>query len=245
MHYRMRRLRRPERRRPLTLIFLMVIVSGLILFYISYRIVEKNFILKEVVVYGNHYLSEDDIMKIAGLKKGINIFRRSLSFIHSRLMASPWIKDATVRIEPPDRITIWIQESRPVAVVEYGGRYLMVDNEGRLLDEINSGSDVLLPVVLIDPSKKDLYLEALNLAMVLGERGITSERGVMFINGTRKEDLSLSIGGITIRFGYGRYNEKISRLLELAPSIKEKGERPVLVDLRFENRVIVKYDEMS
>ncbi len=209
MHYRMRRLKKPERRRPLTLILLLVIVSGLILFYISYRIVERNFILKEVVVYGNQYLSKDEIIESAGLKKGNNIFSISLSFIYSRLMASPWIKDATVRIEPPDRITIWIKESRPVAVVEYGGRYLMVDNEGKLLDEINNESDVLLPVILIEPSRKDLYMEALNLAMALEERGITSERGVMFINGTRREDLYLSIGGITIRFGYGRYDEKV------------------------------------
>jgi hypothetical protein len=72
---------------------------------------------------------------------------------------------------------------------------------------------------------------------------ITVEEGDIFIKGSRKEDLAIvlkkSQNELTIRVGAGDYHEKFSRLLEFTPSIREKGLRPSIIDLRFRDRVIV------
>lgn len=71
-----------------------------------------------------------------------------LAGIRRRLVALPWVLDASVARRWPDRLEVRIVERRPAAIWQHRGRMLLVDREGRALpsDHLERFAD--LPLVV-------------------------------------------------------------------------------------------------
>lgn len=262
---RHRNLRDIERKtRPVGLFILIgFIILGLIVFF-SYRAIKALFVLERVIIKGNEILSDDDVKRIGGLRNSgkRSIIDISSSEVYYRLIGSPWIKEAVVRKGIPDRLIIWIEEARPEAVIKREGRLYLIDDAGVILEELKEDSPVMLPILEIDYENRELLLEALLLLKEMRTLNITPGEGNIILTGSKKEDLTILVrsrssgnheisGGagkeaqnginqVSIRVGYGRYNEKLKRLIDFAPSIRQRAIRPSIIDLRFNDRVIVK-----
>jgi len=232
-----------KKKRPWVLFTISGILIILFVLYGGYRALRSLFVVEKIIIIGNKVLSDEELKTLIGVKEGRSLLEVSSSQIYHRLIASPWIKDAVIRKGLPDRLIIWIEESSPQALIKKNGRLYLIDETGSLLEEVKEGSGVVLPVLEIDYENKDLLIESLSLLKALKEMNITVEEGDIFIRGSRKEDLAIVLkkgqNELTIRVGAGDYHEKFSRLLEFTPSIREKGLRPSIIDLRFRNRVIV------
>jgi cell division protein FtsQ len=85
------------------------------------------FSAKNLFVTGNQRLSPAQILEHAQIEMGTNILAVNLSSVRKKLLAHPWIAEAAIRREIPDKIRISIQEHIPVAVVDLGPKYLMSD----------------------------------------------------------------------------------------------------------------------
>ncbi len=270
MKRRVRSLREIEhKRRGRSKSWIPYILVGLILLMIltllSYRAMRGLFILEDVVVKGNHIIEAEEVKRLAGLRERTSLLDISTKGIYHRLLTSPWIKEAVVRKELPDRIIIWIEEAAPQALIKRDGRLFLVDETGTILEELSKKVPVILPVLDIDYRDKELIREALLLLKTMKEMNITPGDSTLYLTGSRKEDLTVIlardrvIGGseggevpevkkespegserIYIKVGYGQYAEKLQRLIEFAPHIREKGVRPAVIDLRFGDRVIVR-----
>ncbi|MFN3739127.1 MAG: cell division protein FtsQ/DivIB [Thermodesulfovibrionales bacterium] len=244
------------KKRPIGLFILIgFVILGLGLFF-SYRAIKSLLVLERVIIKGNKVISEEELKRIAGLR---NSGKRSLidissSEVYHRLIGSPWIKEAVVKKGIPDRLIIWVEEARPEAVIKREGRLYLIDDTGVILEELRQDSPVMLPVLEIDYENRELLLEALLLLKEMRTLNITPGEGNITLTGSKKEDLTILLrsGGsgadnrinqVSIRVGYGRYNEKLKRLIDFAPSIRQRAISPSIIDLRFNDRVIVKGNE--
>ena len=82
---------------------------------------------KNLIVTGTRRLSADQILEQADIRFGSNILAVNLSISRKRLLAHPWIAEAAVMREIPDKIRISIKEHTPLAVVDLGRKFLISD----------------------------------------------------------------------------------------------------------------------
>ena len=101
---------------------------------------------KNLIVTGTWRLSTDQILEQADIRFGSNILAVNLSVSRKRLLAHPWIAEAAVMREIPDKIRISIKEHKPLAVVDLGRKYLISD-KSILFKEKETSDPQNLPLI--------------------------------------------------------------------------------------------------
>lgn len=221
--------------------FLLFIAAGVIFSVWLHRTSNEIFPVREVVFYGNTHLSDGELRTMTGIGKDSGILRLSARGISEKLLKSQWIKDISIRKDPPHRISIKIREASPFAILEMKGHSFLVDEKGGMLEETN-GAVPFLPIITADPLKnRDIFIEALHLARVLRDRKIATERSrVEIIADKGPEGISIVMDNVLIKVGCGDYEQKLQRLFQLEDEIRKRAIAVDYVDLRFANRVVVK-----
>lgn len=105
------------------------------------------FSIKEVTVDGCMAVSRDEVLELAGIREGMNIFAVNLDKTRKLLECSPMIRAADLKRELPSTIYIRIEERKPVALVVSGGKLWLVDAEGKILGEDNGKIPGLVAIV--------------------------------------------------------------------------------------------------
>lgn len=199
------------------------------------------FVLKQVVFIGNKHLTDQELIEMANIKKGVNLMPISIKEICKNLMKSPWVKKVSVRKELPDRLTIVIKEAEPFALLDMKGRFFIIDEQGKLLEEIQGNSVPFLPVISSDPFKnREVFLESLELVKALQKEGLMNSRESMVVLADKLSELSVVIDGIYVKIGPYDYQEKLQKFAKLEDFIKSEGMNVEYIDLRFKKRAYVK-----
>lgn len=231
------------RKRYLIFVFvLFVLGAGLISTLWLYRLSSRLFPVKEIVFYGNKHLSETELRSLTGIDEKEGLIKLSAAGISKDLSKSPWIRGVSIRKDFPDRVLIKIHEASPFALLELKGRTFFIDDAGRMLEEIKGSTVPFLPIISADPfNRHDDFSEALNLARVVKDKKIATERNrVEILADKGPENLSMVIDNVVIKVGQGDYEQKIRRLFDLEDEIRRRAVTVDYVDLRFANRIVVK-----
>ena len=124
----------PARRRalmPWALVTGTLVILGAVGVGLTYTPV---FHAKTITVTGERQLSEQRILKIAGIGPGTNVFHANLGAVERRLERNPWIADAVVTRHLPSTLTVRVSERRPVALTRAAdGRLVYVAVDGTVL----------------------------------------------------------------------------------------------------------------
>ncbi len=99
------------------------------------------FNVKTIVCVGQTALSEDEVIKIAGAKTDVNIFSTGVGTMKRRLAAHPSIAECNVRRLFPNKIKIWVRESRAIACVEQNGLFLLMEKNGQIIKSIDAKAE--------------------------------------------------------------------------------------------------------
>lgn len=201
------------------------------------------FPLKEVVFSGNKHLTDGELKAMIGLKGDESLLWLSGRELASKLSKSPWVRAVSLRKDFPWRLSVKVEEASPFALLEMRGHMFLVDYMGNLLEELKGDSIPFLPIISGDPFKdQSNFLEALNLVRVTKGKGFAAEKDHIEIiaAGTGSEGLTIRVDDIVVKIGYGEYEEKLGRLLELEDEIRKRGIPVDYIDLRFANKVVVK-----
>ncbi|MCL5023003.1 MAG: FtsQ-type POTRA domain-containing protein [Nitrospirae bacterium] len=228
--------------RPFSLVLFLLFTGTLVFLGVrAYKASAKLFPLKEVVFYGNRHLGDGELRAIAGLDKGESLLTVSAKGVSARLLQSPWIREVSVRKDFPGRMIVRISETSPFAILETKGRAFLIDDRGKMLEEMK-GSVPFLPVITADPLRnRESFSEALQLAKVVSERKIATERNrVEIVADKGPESLSMVLDDVLVKIGQGDYEQKLGRLFSLEDEIKKRAIAVDYVDLRFANKVVVK-----
>ncbi|MCR5758407.1 MAG: FtsQ-type POTRA domain-containing protein [Selenomonas sp.] len=105
------------------------------------------FTLQRVVIHGNTYLDEDDILTSGRLHKGEPLFQLETDEVTQNLMKDLRIESAVVRRRIPDTLDIELTERLPVATVacEYG--YLDLDRQGKVIGSYKTLRKMPIPLI--------------------------------------------------------------------------------------------------
>ncbi|MBI5188035.1 MAG: FtsQ-type POTRA domain-containing protein [Nitrospirae bacterium] len=224
-------------------VVIFLLVSALIItvsVYISGTI-RSVFPIKHFVFSGNKHLTDDELKILAGLYGGEGLITISSKEVSQRLLKSPWIRSVSLRKEFPETLSVVIEEAVPLALLDMNGHLFLIDDNGKLLEELKDEAVPFLPIITGDPFKeRGGFSEALNLINVMKGKGLLLGKDHIEINAQRPQELAISIDGIIVKVGAGGYQEKLERLIELEDEIKRRNTAVDYIDLRFANRVILK-----
>jgi cell division protein FtsQ len=201
----------------------------------------SSFIVNRVVFTGNVHLPDEELKNLAGLKGGENLLTLSGGTVFRKISASPWIRYVAVRKEFPDRLHILVRETEPLALLDMKGHLFIVDEKGKMLEELKESSMPFLPIISGDPyGEKEVFSEAIHLVRTIKETGLLSRKNHIEVIAHKLQEISLNLDGVVVKIGAGEYGDKLSRLTELEEEIKGRHIPVDYIDLRFANRVVVK-----
>ncbi len=121
------------KRRFIVLLFLLVCIGTI------FVVLKAPFFnVKTIVCVGQTSLTETEIIKIAGAKTDVNIFSTGVGTMKRRLAAHPGIAECNVRRLFPNRIKIWVRESKAVVCIEQNGVFLLADKNGQIIKSIDA-----------------------------------------------------------------------------------------------------------
>ena len=105
------------------------------------------FFVSSIEVIGEERLTEQDIIKMSGVKEGDNIFAIDLAKVAERLYGEPWIRSVDIERRLPDALVIHLQERVPVALARVGSKIYMVDRDGTPFKPLDPGEEFSAPVI--------------------------------------------------------------------------------------------------
>jgi cell division protein FtsQ len=222
---------------------LMFIFSTAVMIYIFFcsHPVSTVFPVRHIAFAGNKHLTDNELKALSGIRLNECLITISNTKISLKMLKSPWIRSVNVRKEFPDNLAITIKEAEPFALLNMNEHLFLVDENGKLLEELKDDAIPFLPVITGDPYKeKKGFTEALNLIKLLNAKGFSSEKDHIEIIAHKPHELSLDMDGTIVKIGNGGYEEKIERLVRLEEDIKHMNIPIDSIDLRFENKAIVK-----
>lgn len=224
-----------------------------LLFVLGHDVITQvhMFAAKEIVVLGNHRLTEAEVLKLAGVEHNANIFDVNLGVTRKRLINDGWIAEARIGREIPDRLVIRIREHEPVALVDLDDKYI-ISREGTIIKRWEPVDGDAFPLVT-GLSYSDLPLagedstEAFDALMALFH--VTeADNGALSLARLERIDVDSELG-ITVhatgpvksaRIGFSLYGEKFKRVERLIASLDHSSGNQALkiMSLESDDRIV-------
>lgn len=207
--------------------------------------------IDRVIVRGNVHLSADEALTLVEGLHGENIFIADLEQWRNVLLASPWVKDVTLRTVIPSTIEITISERVPMALGRLDGHLYLIDDEARLIAEYGAEHTHFdLPVidgllhqtssgpVVIDEQRSDLTRRVMNDLET--QPRIVGRVSQIDVSNSSNVVVILDDDEALIHLGVNQFAERLRSYLEMVTALREKVPHIDYIDLRFGNRVYVR-----
>ena len=203
----------------------------------------------DIVVRGHDLLSEGEVLALVADLRGENILTVDLDLHRQRLLASPWLRDGTLRRVLPSRIEVHVRERAPVALARFGERLYLVDDNGTVIAEHGPRfARFNLPIVdglavsgvgrpTVDSARMAL---ASRLLLQLSTKPDVLD-SISEINVTDPYDavVLLNEDPALLHLGGDHFLTRLQSYAELGPTLRERVPNIDYVDLRFDQRVYV------
>ncbi len=106
--------------------------------------------VNEVYVEGRKHTPVVALRKALAVERGAPILFVDLAAARERLLALPWVSDASVERVLPDTVVIHLTERRPVALWQQDGRFALIDGSGHVIQREGLGAFSGLPIIVGD-----------------------------------------------------------------------------------------------
>ncbi len=105
-----------------------------------------RFAITEIVVVGNDRRPVDAVVAESGLAIGSNVFAADLDAARAKVLADPWIADATLARRLPGTLLVRITERKAAALVAMGDTFL-ASLDGEPFKKLEPGDPIDLPLI--------------------------------------------------------------------------------------------------
>jgi cell division protein FtsQ len=200
---------------------------------------------ESLTVTGLRYASKAKVQRVFAGDFGHSIFSAPLEERRRRLLAIDWVEDATVLRIWPDRLSVQIQERRPVAFVFLRSGVLLIDSQGVLLDP-PSHAQFTFPVLNgvreeeTDEQRKERVRVMLRVQEELGylakdvsEVNVADTENIRIVAQVEQRALELILGD-------ANFARRYQSFLNHYPEIRKRSPEVKTFDLRLDDRITAK-----
>ncbi|OCG23936.1 hypothetical protein A9G11_04725 [Gilliamella sp. wkB108] len=220
----------------------------------------EQMVLSQLVLSGDHtYTTEDDIRKaILGLGLPNTYIGQDVDDIQQEVMRFPWVKQASVRKQWPDRLIIYVQEYKPAF---YWNDLFLLDKKGNVfsvpLDRI---AELQLPRLYGPEGKAKAVLETYYKLDNISKK-LANSQLVLHIKAALADErnawqlmVKQCIGNFCLEnqemrliLGSENIEQRFHQFIKLFPEIQSRipvDERITVADLRYENGISVQREKI-
>ncbi len=236
----------------LKIIAILALLGGLVVSF-NYLYNSRYFRIKTINVTGNSHYSSEQIIKVAKVAIGANIFEINKKNIEDKLASELiWVKSISLKKIFPDKIEISITERKPFIRLVYGGKYFLLDEEAVVLSEITADEMSLYSGYLLVKNGIKFYPETgekiakksiLSTADIYKALDVEIKKIIKeayISNGASSDIILMTVDGKQIIFGTSdKIVDKNAILRQILIKIYENKVFYTVIDLRnIENPVI-------
>ncbi len=226
-------------------------VAGLLAIFMVYAynfaMCADYFRLKNTVVRGCDRVSKEKVVERAEISSVMNILTANLEKMARGIEEDPWIKEASVGREFPDRLVIKVVERDAAALLKKGKDLYIVDRDGDVFKKYEVRDTVDIPVLsgfYKDESLNENLLEnAFEFLDCLSKRDNFPRRwNVSEIYVDDVYDFSVFTDNhLFLNLGFGEYEKKSKRLKRVIADLAQRGLNKTFlsIDLVDCSRIIV------
>jgi cell division septal protein FtsQ len=206
--------------------------------------------VQHIRVLGNQRVHEGEILVLLDGLTGQNVLSVDLERWRSKLFASAWVADATMRRRLPGTIEVFIRERVPMGIARAGTELYLMDAAGTVIDEYGPRyADCDLPIVdglVITPVSVPLKIDRARGQLVsrfMSELRTRPDltRRVSQIDVRNVHDVHVILDGdpAVVRLGEAQFLERLESYVGLQATLREQVPDIDYVDVRFGERVYV------
>lgn len=209
-----------------SLVILFIVVFGGLKLY-TYITESDNFLLAKIEISGESYLTEDEIIQLAGLRKNSNILQYKINQIEANLLSSNWIQDVKITRILPSTFRIEIIERKPIFIIINNNELYYLDNKAQYIDKLNKEKFIALPVLYINNATAE---EINMLPDFMNELETTkfsyslNEIGWVNISPLYGFELFIESSNLTLQIDKINYEENIKNLVSVIEDLKKRKE---------------------
>lgn len=221
---------------------LAAIFYSLMKFYL-FLITCNDLNVKRTQILCHRDVVERDIRSLLDASKLGNLLLLDIAGLQGQIEGHRWVKEARLRKVFPSSLKIEIKEREPAAVLKIGQSFLLIDEDGVVLERLTALEEAGLPLLLDSSQFLTRYKEKLTLAWECLKSLTAEEKAeVEALDLSRSDSVSLYLKGQPTQIILG--NESFSQKLKFYHSYIDRLESengPLeYVDLRFEGRIYLK-----
>ena len=204
------------------------------------------FSVGEIQVRGADKVRGDEVVAMAGLRRGMSIWSIDLANIEKKIGRHPWVRRVFVRREFPRRVIIDVEERTPKAIVALRELYY-VDADGVVFKEVGPGENVKFPLLTglraeqftaPDPATRRRIQDAIRLSELMVQRSHSLSE-IHFAKPDRLVVYTTEYP-IALHMGWGNWGEKLARMERLLALWKGNEERLASLDVSFRDQVVAR-----
>jgi cell division protein FtsQ len=244
--------------------FLMVVGIGGTVAWGARKYVKTSprFAITEVITTGAKRRSPDELASIAGIAKGQNVFTADLDRARARLIADPWVSEASLARQLPGTVFLRVVEREAGGIVATndgspkaaGGETYVVTREGAIIKRLETGDPTDLTVVtgvvlqhLLDDREgaARTIRRALDLAADYDHTPLATRSPLEEVHVEPNGEMTLVVGknAVALHMGAPPYRRKLDQAIRVIAELDRRGAKPDSIMLDNEarpDRVVVR-----
>ncbi len=248
---------------PVTMLLVLLIYAGIELY--AHLTTSSRFSIREVEIITNGPADKKNILQLAHIQIGENIFALDLAAVKHRVEQDPWVAAATISRALPDRIQIRYQAQIPAAILGAESLYYL-NQSGVPFYKLSKDDSLDYPLLRLETGQnaKELIheriLSALQLLKILEKSGWSSPKDIGDIS-IRDVNPSLLLtmryppSGLTklVKSGRARHftaslspedlPSEVKRMYIVLQHLAQAGKNPRLIRLELGKKIVVKLDQ--
>lgn len=195
------------------------------------------FDVKKIDVAGSKVVSAVKIMEKCEVNESTNILTLDTGKIKQRIAKDPWIKEVSVKRALPQTLRVEVIERIPIALIAYGEKFYLIDEEFFVVAERDSSEASEVPIITDLPIKKAKVGDRIinksleNAIKCLKSMEPTLRKTITMISASSVDKLYLyNEDNVEILYGEAKQARDKNEVLQTI--LKEQGKQVIFIDIR-------------
>ena len=220
---------------------LLTLIALVLVGFLAVILLENVFVLKNVVIEGSTSLTDNEIIRLGKFEFGGSIFSVNADRVRENLESSGQIAVDDIAVQKPSTVKLVVHERSRDALVLNGGRVLVLDSDGYVIDNPTTAPDSGIYVTGLEGTSykigRQITAPANKLnAMKTVLEAIKAMNATDYVTEVDLGDLMqitlITRTGITVQLGdTDNMNEKIRWMRSAVSDLESRGERGGTLDV--------------